>query len=291
MTKLNERVVGAIGLTDEAMGGSLSKAAIKLIAGDLAEYPEVDVLHALERVRREHHGRLTIAAIFERLRNAPRTMTSDEAWSLVLQKEPWNEERTCVLPQAALTAWWAAADVYRAGDRIGARMAFKGAWPAAVAEHGDAMAISEGWDREDRARAIEQAVAEGLLTVEQARPYGVLPAPDPDAGVPALAGPEADDSVPKPKVESFISRFADVLRGQQADREAASRDVDLAHAMVKHGRATDVEAALVEIREITDAARADLAAELQRAELAEMKSIRAAVAADDPAFGPAPAAE
>lgn len=268
--KLNPRVVGAIGLTDEVMGGgSLSKEAIKMIAVDLTRYPEADVLRALERVRRECHGRLTTAAIFERLAGAPRVLTADEAWAVCLRKEPWDEERTCVLPRAALVAWHAAAAVYRDGDKIGARMAFKGAWPAALAEHGAEIAVSEGWNRADRTRAIEEALAEGLVTVDQVRPYGVLPAPS--AETRALPGPSA---VPKPEIENVISRFADVLRGRADQDKQARRDVDLAFAMEKHGRSPDHPTALKEICGMTEEQKTSLAHDLKHAELATMSSLR-----------------
>lgn len=265
-----DRMVAGISATAESMGAPLSEGALVLMAADLAAFPLADVVEALQRTRREHHGRLTIAAVFERLPGASRTMTADEAWSLVLQKEPWNEERTCVLPQAALTAWYAGADVYRVGDQIGARMAFKGAWPAAVAEHGAAVAVSEGWDREDRTRAIEQAVAEGLIGPDKARAHGVLIEGTGDAEPARIERPESADTVPVEQTRNLISQFADNLRGQAAARKTAEENANLAEAMVRHGRAPDFDTGLHRVETMPGAERAALTVSMQEAELAEM---------------------
>ena len=274
-----EQLVVGIAATAEAMGTPLSEATLVVMAGDLVEFPLGDVMEALRRTRREHPGRLTIAAVFERLRNAPRVMTADEAWSLCLRKEPWNEERTCILPRAALVAWYAAADAYRDGDKIGARMAFKGAWPAAVAEHGREIAISEGWDREDRDRAIEQAVAEGMIAADTARAHGVLiegPIGRQGDAPAQIEGPENGEAGVAELTRNIISDFADHLRDQSAAKKATEERVDLAEAMVRHGRAPDFEAGLEQIGSMTDEEKAALVISIQNAELAEMGKLREA---------------
>ena len=263
-----ERLVAEISSTAEVMGTPLSEGALVLMAGDLAAFPLPDVIAALQRTRREHQGRLTIAAIFERLPNAPRTMTADEAWSMVLRKEPWNEERTCVLPRAAMTAWYAAADLYRAGDRIGARMAFKGAWPAAVAEHGSEVAISEGWNREDRARAIEQAVAERMIGRDRAWLYGVEIGGQDETSA-QIEGPKHSPEFMRER----IAEITDILAGK-TDARAIEEKVELAEAMVRLGHAPNSDAGVKQVEAMTGEEKAALAASIKDTELAEMANLR-----------------
>ena len=283
-----ERLIAEIACTAEALGPPLSEGALVKFAGVLAEHPLDDVLAALDRTLREHSGRLTVAVVLDRLPGASRPLKADEAWSLTLREEPWNETRTCILPEACYRAWRSAEDLYD-HDKVGARMAFRDAWPAAVAEYGMDVRVSEGHDREDRKRAVEAAQADGRLTAAQAVPYGVLPAPAPSDEPPAVALPAPEtakptangaarpvgaDTAQHPGGRGFIGQFGDLLRDQAAEREASARDVDLAFAMVKIGRADDSAAALAEIRDMPEAGKAELASEIREAELSAMRAMR-----------------
>ena len=84
----------ALAVTAELTGTELSEAAARAMVADLQAYPAQQVLVALTRCRRELKGRLTIAAVLERLddgRPGP-----NEAWAMIPQDEAgsvvWTQE-------------------------------------------------------------------------------------------------------------------------------------------------------------------------------------------------------
>ena len=82
----------ALAVTAELTGTELSEPAARVMANDLAAYPVQQVLGALTRCRRELKGRLTVAAILERLddgRPGP-----NEAWAMIPQDEAVNGNPT-----------------------------------------------------------------------------------------------------------------------------------------------------------------------------------------------------
>jgi hypothetical protein len=164
----------------ELAGQQMSAIAAALLAEDLAHYPRPVLSVALHRVRTEHVGRLTLKAIIDRIDEVKGRPESDEAWATVLRSfderdtVAWNEE----MIQAALVA----RVVFDRGDKFGARMAFKNAYERLVREAREqgrmpVVTVSEGWDLQRRAAAIEQAVKLGHISQSQAADF--LPAPEP----------------------------------------------------------------------------------------------------------------
>jgi len=160
-------ILQALAVTAELCGSDLSEAAGKVIVADLAAYPPEAVLLALTRVRREHKGRLTLAAILERLpedRPGP-----EEAWASI----PKDEYTTAVLTVEANLAAGPAMAIYLDGDKVGARMAFREGYLKLVA---DAKArgipaewvVSPGWDGAGRIEPIAEAVKLGRITTDVA---------------------------------------------------------------------------------------------------------------------------
>ena len=59
--------------------------------------------------------------------------------------------------------------IWGMGDKIGARFAFKDAWPAARAKYGDQVEVSLGHHKAGRAAAVLDAVRTGLIEQRAAR--------------------------------------------------------------------------------------------------------------------------
>lgn len=162
----------AICATAETLGQTLSAAAAELMAKDLAEYTVEVIAAALQGCRRELAGKLTLAAVLQRIHAEDGRPGRDEAWSIALQAG--DERDTVVLTGEILAALQVARPLLDARDKVGARMAFLNAYDRLVAEaRRDAKPakweVSIGFDPQLRARAIEQA-----------RDMKRLPAPEAD---------------------------------------------------------------------------------------------------------------
>lgn len=176
----------AIAVTAEITGTELSAGAMKLMEQDLAAYPAESVLAALARCRRELTGRLSLAAITARIEDG--YVGADEAWAIALPAR--DECATIIWTQEIASAYWdAASPLLAAGDKMGARMAFRDAYERLVRqarERGSrpSWIVTEGWDKDLRAEAVERAVTIGRLTQAQAQRY--LPKPEPCGSVKRL---------------------------------------------------------------------------------------------------------
>lgn len=179
----------ALAVTAELTGTEVSEAAARVMAADLAVYPIDQVLGALTRCRRELKGRLTIAAIIERLddgRPGP-----NEAWAMI----PQDETGSVVWTEEMAEAYGVASPLLREGQIIAARSAFVEAYAAAVTRaRTDRRAArwnpSLGHDAGQRTAALKEASRKGRLTA--AHVARLLPAPDRvDATVALLTGPDA----------------------------------------------------------------------------------------------------
>ena len=173
MNEKRANIVRALAETAEVCGSQLSENAQAIMADELDAYGFEDVTKALKRVMREHTGRLSLAAIIERLDEA-KGMGVDAAWELAVRSRIWDEQATLVIPRAIIQAWPHA--IWGAGDKVGARMAFKDAYPQRLAEMGDEVFVSLGWDAEGRQAAIEEAVRNGVITQARADRFRGLPA-------------------------------------------------------------------------------------------------------------------
>jgi hypothetical protein len=96
----------------------------------------------------------------------------DEAWALALSSR--DERETVVWTAEMAQAFTLCLNVLDAGDDVGARMAFKDAYNrlvavARAANRPVAWTVSQGWDTERRAVAVNKAVGAGLLPAPQAR--------------------------------------------------------------------------------------------------------------------------
>lgn len=202
-------LLDALAVTAELTGTELSKAAARVMVSDLSAYPIDQVLGALTRCRRELRGRLTIAAIVERLddgRPGP-----NEAWAMI----PQTEGGSVVWSDEMAAAYGIAAPLLAEGQIIAARSAFIEHYEAAVStaraeRRAPRWTPSLGHDPLTRTRVLEDAVRKGRLTSEHA--HALLPAPDREqtaATVHALTGPRSPmPEHVKAKLLAFTSRKA-----------------------------------------------------------------------------------
>lgn len=217
-------IVTAITVTAELTGASLSGAAVAMMAKDLtALHREEAILRALTRCRKELSRPLTAGAVFDRLAEDDGRPSGDEAWAIALQSS--DEAETVVWNGEIQQAMAAARPIIEAGDKIGARMAFRDAYERIVRTNREAGIVpkweaSLGWDKERRALAIESAHNLGLLSAPQVA--ALLPAPSGGVVESALFGngkaiPLLDDAE---RVSRWISRIKDDLKKAQAEKAA-----------------------------------------------------------------------
>lgn len=165
------KLAGAICATGETLGQTISASAAKMMAEDLADYAPMVVREALRACRRELTGKLTLAAILQRVNAADGRPSANEAWSLAV--ESFDEHQSVVLTPEILQASAIASPIYRDGDKVGARMAFIGAYERAVvaarAEGADVeWSLSLGRDQAGRALAVDNAVRIGRIPADKA---------------------------------------------------------------------------------------------------------------------------
>jgi hypothetical protein len=164
-------VLQALAVTAELTNTQISAAAARVMATDLAPYPEAQVLGALTRCRKELKGRLTVADIIARLddgRPGP-----EEAWAML----PFDERQTIVWTEEMQGAWGVALPLLEDGERIPARMAFIEAYRQRVQRARDAglptkWTVSFGHDPEGRQGAVAEAVRAGRISQERAERLG-----------------------------------------------------------------------------------------------------------------------
>lgn len=222
-------IVKAISVTAELTGASLSGPAVAMMAKDLtALHSEEAILRALTRCRKELSRPLTAGAVFERLSEDDGRPSGDEAWAIALQSS--DEAETVVWNGEIQKAMAAARPILDAGDKIGARMAFRVAYERIVRNNREAGIVpvweaSLGWDKERRALAIESAHSLGLLSAPQVAK--LLPAPSGGFVEDVLLGngkaiPLLDDAE---RVSRWICQIKADLKKAQVEK-AARREAE-----------------------------------------------------------------
>lgn len=161
------QLMEALAVTAEVCGADISPAAAKIMAAELAGEPFNAVITALVKLRREHSGRLTLAAIMSRIDDG--RPTADEAWVMI----PKSEEHTAVITQDTMNAMCVSDPLREDGDVVGAHIAFKDAYKKSVSDAKIAgtpvkWIITIGWDKSMRAGIVAEAVKLGRITEEKA---------------------------------------------------------------------------------------------------------------------------
>ncbi|PKG50262.1 hypothetical protein [Halomonas sp. MES3-P3E] len=174
-----DQVVDLVYATAEVLGQEIRPAAAGLIAEDLSAYPFAEIGRALARCRAELHGKLTLAAIIERLPSANAHLSGNEAWALALNST--DEQETVIWTPEIARAFAAAKPVLDGGDKVGARMSFLAAYErelsAAKAEaRQPEWMVSLGHDPQRREIVLNDAVSAGKLPAPKVA--HLLPPPD-----------------------------------------------------------------------------------------------------------------
>ncbi len=164
-------MLGAITLTAELCGADLSERARAAMVRRLEPFGRAAVLAALDRVQAEHHGRLTLAAVIDRIEDG--RPGPEEAWAVC-----WRDEsESAWLTAEQIRAARAAAPLVRAGDPVGARMAFLEVYRretriARSAGRPAAWRLVPGSDPERLREAVRLGAARGLARALPPAPNG-----------------------------------------------------------------------------------------------------------------------
>lgn len=226
-TNEKETLSKAIHATAEILGHEIKPSAALVMLDDLNAYQLESVLGALKRCRQELTGRLTLAAIIDRLSSADGRPTANEAWALALRS--MDEAETVVLNDEISAALNFARDIFLSGDEIGARMAFRDSYERIVKEARESGSPVKWWpslghDVSRRTAAIERAVIAGLLPASQ---LDALPAPA-SGGISALIEC-ASQGVNKEVAQQRIDSIRDLF-GQKKRPALTSQQVELRRA-------------------------------------------------------------
>jgi len=217
--------------TAEMLDKAITPPVVMMMAKDLECYPKEVLAAALARVRSEHTGRLTPKSIIERIDAVTGRPGANEAWATALTA--LDERNTVVWTGEMMQAWEAARPVARAGDLIGARMTFIGAYERLCRAARDQrrmpeITVSEGWDTALRAGAVEKAVSLGYVPADSALALAYVPAQAPVIDVLALANgvyeasPSAQSAPPAVR-EKFRELKASLLASNRRDAEEKAR--------------------------------------------------------------------
>lgn len=164
----SETLLKAIAVTAELTGTEISKTAARVMADDLSQYPEPQVLSALTKCRRELRGRMSIADVVSRIddgRPGP-----DEAWAMI----PHDESGSVVWTDEMAESFGIACRLIECGDTIQARMAFLETYKARCQQSRDLRlpvkwVPSLGHDPAGRESVLLEAAEKGRLSVTHAQ--------------------------------------------------------------------------------------------------------------------------
>lgn len=126
--KEKEKLMEALTVASEICGTEFSQQASKVIIKQLSNYDFNQVHSAIERCMNEISGRLTLAAIKQRIDDG--RPSPEIAWSQC----PMNEDTAAVLTEEQHQALCSVSKMLNDGDKIPARMAFIEKYKSLVAE-------------------------------------------------------------------------------------------------------------------------------------------------------------
>ncbi|MHC9014488.1 hypothetical protein [Stenotrophomonas bentonitica] len=175
-----EDLVKGLMATAEVIGDQLRPTAAAYMVQDLSCYSLAVLERALAGCRRELKGRLSLAAVLERIDDGH--PSPNEAWAVAIQAA--DERNTVVWTTLTQQAWNTALPLVQAGDKIAARQAFLETYTRLVK---DARAArlpasytpSLGFDLTSRNAALTDAVSKGLLAHDQVSDHLQLTAATP----------------------------------------------------------------------------------------------------------------
>lgn len=175
-----EDLVKGLMATAEVIGDQLRPTAAAYMVQDLSCYSLAVLERALAGCRRELKGRLSLAAVLERIDDGH--PSPNEAWAVAIQAS--DERNTVVWTTLTQQAWNTALPLVQAGDKIAARQAFLETYTRLVKEARAARlpasyTPSLGFDLTSRNAALTDAVSKGLLAHDQVSDHLQLTAATP----------------------------------------------------------------------------------------------------------------
>lgn len=221
-------LAAALCATAETLGHALSASAAELMAEDLAEYGMEHIAAALRACRKELTGKLTLAAILQRIHAEDGRPGRDEAWAIALQAG--DECDTVVLTSEIMAALQVARPILEARDKVGARMAFLNAYDRLTAQARQEAQpvkweVSLGFDPDLHIRAIEQARNLGRLPAAEASRLLLQYAQEaPSPNGLAIAGLlTGNSSKPDPQTREKLRAIRDGLQGRRRRKDIQAR--------------------------------------------------------------------
>ena len=104
MNESRARIIKSLAITAEVCGSQLSEGALVVMAMGLSSYESEDVEKALKRVIREHKGRLSLAAIIERIDDPSASMGVDQAWAIAIAARRRGRTELCTYRSCELSS-------------------------------------------------------------------------------------------------------------------------------------------------------------------------------------------
>lgn len=212
-------VLKAIAVTAELTGTELSEPALRVFEARLSDYPEKDVLTALEKCQLELRSRLTLADVLDRIRTSGGHPSGNEAWAIGLAGQ--DESTTVVWTEQIAEAMAVAQPILDIGDESGARVAFRDCYDRKLREIGNERPrwfASLGCDPGKRQVALDRAVADGRLRREHAD--GLLPPPINAKGLVIAGLLTGDIPAQMPRDPEFKARIDGLLKQLKRNKAA-----------------------------------------------------------------------
>ncbi len=226
-----EQLVQLLVSTAEVVGDQITAGAAVLMVQDLSTYPLPMLAQALSSCRRELKGRLTLAAVLERVPDGH--PAPNEAWAQAIRAE--DEGATVVWTEQTRDAWNAAQPLVLAGDKIAARLAFIDVYARLVkqARATGQMATchaSIGHDPASRDAVLRDALQRGLLQHDQVAEHLALPPAKPTFNPMALIAGRVEvlpgaSATTRKRLEEISA-----LLGEESEESAAPIEPEVRHA-------------------------------------------------------------
>ncbi|MCP1313000.1 MULTISPECIES: hypothetical protein [unclassified Halomonas] len=210
----SDQVLELVYATAEVLGQEIRPGAAVLIADDLSGYPFGEIRRALARCRAELHGKLTLAAIIDRLPSANAHLLPNEAWALALRST--DEQDTVVWTAEIARAFGVARPVLAGGDKVGARMAFLAAYEREV-ETAKAEGRQPGWQA-----SLGHDPQRREIVLNEAVTAGKLPAPNVAHLLPPPEKPLTEAG--KRQRKQVVSQLRDLINQPGDDKARARRE-------------------------------------------------------------------
>ncbi len=181
-------------------GRAMSAMAAGMIAAQLEERPEAEVIAALDQCMREGVRWLTLAEVTRRLPGAH--LGAAEAWAIA--ERAYDETDSVVWTHEIERAFGV---VRHLEDRVAARLGFREAYERLVGEAGGRPTwnLSSGTDSMSRAAAVHDAIGAGRLAKGDAKRLLGVGHPPPRQR--ALPAPSGAGPVRISEVEAFVEEL------------------------------------------------------------------------------------